>query len=185
MQSGQEETPVVARDTATDERRRVLNVAIETFASRGYYGTTTDQIAHAAGKAQSGLLRRFRSKEQLFLEVLDEALGQLLSSFRTAVAATSTTGASGTVTRLASSIQEHEVLARLLLRGCVLGSELAIGPAVRNGLVEIYRFLRDDAGLGPEAAARLIGDMTALAIFPHNPGATTLGSMSDPVPPGS
>lgn len=56
----------------SDERRvQVLRVAAELFARHGFAGTTTRQIAAAAGTTETVLFRLFPTKEALYLDVLE------------------------------------------------------------------------------------------------------------------
>ena len=59
---------------ARDEvRRRLLEAAARDFAERGFEATNIDQVAVAAGVAKGTIYNYFRSKEELFGEVLTEA----------------------------------------------------------------------------------------------------------------
>jgi len=50
---------------ATDARSRLLAAAVESFASKGFHGTTTRGIASAAGMSPAALYVHHRSKEDL------------------------------------------------------------------------------------------------------------------------
>jgi AcrR family transcriptional regulator len=52
-------------------RERILQVALEEFASHGYRSASIARIAAASGLSQSGLLHHFRSKEELLIAVLE------------------------------------------------------------------------------------------------------------------
>ncbi|NAZ81326.1 TetR family transcriptional regulator [Kineococcus sp. R8] len=54
-----------------ESRSRVLEVALELFASKGFRGTSIAQIADRAGLSQSGLLHHFPSKVALLTAALD------------------------------------------------------------------------------------------------------------------
>ena len=51
-------------------RRRILDVAWQAFAERGFRGTSFNEIAHAAGLTVAGLIYHFPSKVGLFAAVL-------------------------------------------------------------------------------------------------------------------
>ena len=55
-------------------RARVLDVAARVFAERGYRAATMDEIASEAGLSKGGLYWNFASKEELFMELLDQRL---------------------------------------------------------------------------------------------------------------
>jgi AcrR family transcriptional regulator len=56
--------------TATElTRARLIRTALELFTTRGYYDTTTAQIAKKAGIAEGTIYRHFASKQQLVNEL--------------------------------------------------------------------------------------------------------------------
>ncbi len=54
-----------------DTRERILNAAIEAFATNGYAQTTMDDIAARAGVAKGTLYWRFKGKEELLFAGID------------------------------------------------------------------------------------------------------------------
>lgn len=57
--------------TADERRETVLRTAIGAFAARGYFGTTTTEVAKAAGISQAYVYRLFPNKEVLFTAVVE------------------------------------------------------------------------------------------------------------------
>jgi len=76
-----------AFDKIPEEKRvRILNVAIHEFSSKGYNAASINTIAKDSGISIGGMYRYFKSKEALFMSVLDrgynlleEALSKILS----------------------------------------------------------------------------------------------------------
>ncbi|MEU6094449.1 MFS transporter [Streptomyces sp. NPDC047079] len=66
-----EERPSRQLSTAEERRETVLRTAIGAFAARGYRGTTTAEVAKAAGISQAYVYRLFPSKESLFTAVVE------------------------------------------------------------------------------------------------------------------
>lgn len=65
---------MVARaDAAVATRERVLDVAVELFTDHPYDDVSIDRIAHRAAVAKRTILRRFESKEALFLVAMERA----------------------------------------------------------------------------------------------------------------
>jgi TetR/AcrR family transcriptional regulator len=136
---------------AAERRALILEAARTVFGQRGYYGTTTDQVASAAGVSQPYVVRMFGSKEQLFLDVLDDALQTLLGAFRQALADADARGLTGKEREYAVGMTYLELAATkglhtTLLQAFVCGSEPAIGKAAREGFLDVYRFMRDELG---------------------------------------
>src|SRR6187549_3853455 len=65
-------------DVVTDFRRaQVIAAARERFTKHGLAGTTMDGIAQAAGVAKGTVYLYYRSKEDIFRQILDEDLAHL------------------------------------------------------------------------------------------------------------
>lgn len=69
------------RLNAADRRRQLLRVAKKLFSQNGYKMTTTANIAKAANVTEPILYRHFRSKKNLFLEVLNEIRRETLDQW--------------------------------------------------------------------------------------------------------
>jgi TetR/AcrR family transcriptional regulator len=62
----------IKRHVPSEQRRQqILDAAAELFAQRGFAGTTTRQIASAAGIAEMVLFRHFETKERLYAAILE------------------------------------------------------------------------------------------------------------------
>jgi len=59
------------RMAAADRRRHLVETAIRVFSDGSYRGTTTAEIARAAGVSEPILYRHFASKRELYLAALD------------------------------------------------------------------------------------------------------------------
>lgn len=66
-------TSVPREVRAEHQRERVLALATEVFAKRGYEGTTIDGLLAAGGVGVSNFYSLFKGKEECFLAVLDRA----------------------------------------------------------------------------------------------------------------
>jgi TetR/AcrR family transcriptional regulator len=60
------------RMSGVDRRRQIIRVAIELFSKRGFRGTTTKQIAEAAGISEAIIFRHFAKKQDLYTAILDD-----------------------------------------------------------------------------------------------------------------
>jgi AcrR family transcriptional regulator len=164
------DVPGSARMTAEERRERILTAAAEVFGRRGYVGATTDQVARAAGISQPYVVRLFGSKEALFLAVIESAKDALLTAFRAAL--DDVPAGSGYDGALGKALGERYVdLARergihlSLLQSFVLGADPVIGAAARAGYLEIWRMLREEAGLGTEEAQDFLARGMLLSVL--------------------
>src|SRR5207237_7962338 len=58
---------------AGEERRlQILRVAMRVFSQSGFRGTTTKEIAMAAGVSEAMVFRHFATKEELYSAILDQ-----------------------------------------------------------------------------------------------------------------
>jgi AcrR family transcriptional regulator len=69
------------RMRADKRRTQLLNVAAELFAERGYRGTTTAELAKAAGVTEPILYRHFASKLELFVTLIEEVSTEVLDAW--------------------------------------------------------------------------------------------------------
>src|SRR5256714_12619645 len=60
-----------ARMTAEDRKLQILRVALSLFSQKGFGGTTTKEIAQAAGVSEAMVFRHFATKQELYTAILD------------------------------------------------------------------------------------------------------------------
>ena len=158
------------RKTAGERRESILRAAAQVFGRRGYVGATTDQVAKAAGISQPYVVRLFGSKEALFLAVLDDAKHELLTAFRETIATVHASGPEP-VDLFVALGDRYMDLARergvhlSLLQGFVQGAEPVIGAAAREGYLDIWRFLREEAGFTVEQGRDFLGRGMLLSVL--------------------
>ena len=70
-------TPTVTKDNETEAR--ILKAAERLFARRGYGGTTTRDLAQAAGVAEGTLFRHFDSKKAILVQVATNGWVEILT----------------------------------------------------------------------------------------------------------
>ncbi|WP_188434569.1 TetR/AcrR family transcriptional regulator [Microbacterium murale] len=145
---------------SSDERReQIVLAAIAVFGARGYVGTTTDEVAKAAGVSQPYVVRLFGSKENLFLAAMDESLEQMMSSFRAAlVADDSELSTEKRIGQAYVELLNVRGLHQMLAHSYLLGSHPVIGPAARRGFTTVWRFFREDAGFDAESARNFLAE---------------------------
>jgi TetR/AcrR family transcriptional regulator len=143
--------PVATRLPAAERRERILASASEVFGVRGYAGTTTDQVAQAAGISQPYVVRMFGTKENLFVEVLNRAQDKLKAEFRSVIADNLAVGGNreelgAALGRSYIDLIEDRGILLSLMQGFVMGHDPVIGETARRGFLAMYAILRDEAG---------------------------------------
>jgi AcrR family transcriptional regulator len=64
-------TQTGARMAGEERRLQILAVAVSLFSERGFRGTTTKEIAQAAGVSEAMVFRHFATKQELYAAILD------------------------------------------------------------------------------------------------------------------
>ena len=139
---------VVSRMAGEARRLQILLVAISLFAKKGFRGTTTKEIAQAAGVSEAMVFRHFATKEELYSAILDHkacAGGDLDFCEGEAVAeAISRKDDRAVFERLAHEVLEHHEhdteFLRLLMFAALEGHELAQMFWERN-VLQVYEVL--------------------------------------------
>src|SRR5437762_1771431 len=57
-----------------DRRNQIVAVAMDLFASKGFNGTTTKEIAEAAGVSEAIIFRHFAKKKDLYSAIIDSKM---------------------------------------------------------------------------------------------------------------
>lgn len=83
---------VRTRRNAKEVQRLILESARELFATKGYAGTSTREIAEHAGVYEKMIYRRFGSKAELFEAAVLEPFNEVVTSYLDAWAAQAATG---------------------------------------------------------------------------------------------
>ncbi len=68
-------------EIVASRKDQIINHAAVLFASQGYYKTTTAHVAEAVGVTQPYVFHFFKTKEQLYLAVLDRAFHRMQEAF--------------------------------------------------------------------------------------------------------
>lgn len=63
--------PAAGRMNAEERRRQIVRVAMQLFSERGFRGTTTKEIAQAAGVSEAIIFRHFNTKDDLYTAIID------------------------------------------------------------------------------------------------------------------
>ena len=146
---------VQQRMRSADRRALILDAATEVFGARGYLGTTTDDVARAAGISQPYVVRMFGSKERLFVEVIERARTALLETFHEALAQNEARSVAELHQALGDAyvdLVERRGIHLSLLQGFVQGADPVVGAAARQGFLDVWSLLRNEARFTPDQA---------------------------------
>lgn len=69
---------MATRLPAPERRRQLLGIAVEVFGGRGFHAASMDDVARAAGVTKPVLYQHFRSKRELYREILEDVGEQLV-----------------------------------------------------------------------------------------------------------
>ncbi|HEY2567534.1 MAG TPA: TetR/AcrR family transcriptional regulator [Candidatus Aquirickettsiella sp.] len=62
-------------------KRKVLKTAIELFASKGFNGTSTAEIASVSGMSQATVFKYFKTKRELLESIIEPAIEHLIPNY--------------------------------------------------------------------------------------------------------
>jgi AcrR family transcriptional regulator len=170
---------VTLRMHGDERRRQLIDVAMRVFATHGFRGTTTREIARAAGVSEAIIFTHFATKEELYSAILDQKAHDLVipETFSKLAGFIAEKDDVGFFYTLAISILNHqekdEDFLRLMLHSALEGHEMA--DAFFEGLVlEVYGFIgeyireRQNDGAFKDAEPRVIAQSFIGTIFHHS-----------------
>jgi AcrR family transcriptional regulator len=141
------------RLAAQHRREQLIKAAMRLFSEQGFHGTTTREIAEAAGVNEAIIFRHFASKEELYWAVVSEQIHS--SGRRQKIAEYLASGQSDgeVLARIAETLlmrtQEDAALTRLLLFSSLRSAELS-DQLFRTYISEGYELLSNYIKAGIE-----------------------------------
>ncbi|MCO6000217.1 TetR/AcrR family transcriptional regulator [Actinoallomurus rhizosphaericola] len=139
--------------TAEERRATVMRTAIAAFAARGFYGTTTTEVAKHAGISQAYLYRLFPDKEALFVAVVDYCALRIRECLAEGAARTESGDPRAVLAAMADSyaqlISDRSLLMVLMQANCA-ASEPAIRDAVQACYARQVEYVRAVSGAPEE-----------------------------------
>jgi AcrR family transcriptional regulator len=120
-----------ARMAAEDRKLQILRIAVSLFSQKGFGGTTTKEIAQAAGVSEAMVFRHFATKQELYTAILDHKAcsGDAMNPEEMVAEALKLKDDRAVFERLAlGALNHHECdpeFQRLLLHSALEGHELA------------------------------------------------------------
>ncbi len=145
-----------ARLPAAERRRELIEAAVRVFTEGSYRGTTTAEIARAAGISEPILYRHFASKRDLFLAALDHLWGQVRAGWVEVLASSDDPAASlEELGRRHLSVHRCKFqLAELWVQALTESADdPELGKHLRRHLLGVHDFVADAIRRGQEAGA--------------------------------
>lgn len=144
-----QEVQTAPRMKAADRRELILEAATAVFGAKTYVGTTTDEVARAAGVSQPYVVRLFGTKAKLYIAVIERAYERVIAEFRQVQAGPPPELKKRMGAAYAGLLSERGMLP-VIANSTALGGDPEIGPVARAGFNSIWRFVRDEAGFTEE-----------------------------------
>ncbi|MCD2441109.1 TetR/AcrR family transcriptional regulator [Agromyces sp. SYSU K20354] len=137
------------RMKAAERRELILEAATAVFGANSYVGTTTDEVARAAGVSQPYVVRLFGTKAKLYIAVIERAYERIISEFSRVLPGPPDERLKRMGAAYAGLLSERGMLP-VIANSTALGGDPEIGPVARDGFNGIWRFVRDEAGFSEE-----------------------------------
>src|SRR3954468_2485467 len=139
--------------TADQRREDVLEVAMGVFADRGFHGTSTAEVARAAGISHAYLFKLFPTKSELAIAVAERCFEHTYATFSDAGERARRDGeevlpAIGTA--YAELISDRETLLVQLHSFTAAAADPAVRDAVRGGFARLYELVSGESGASDE-----------------------------------
>lgn len=134
------------RMTGDARRSQILQVAIELFSRNGFSGTTTKEIARAAGVSEAMVFRHYATKDELYSAILDwkACEGRATNPFELlSEAMAEKDDYKVFYLMMLNALNKHEAdpqFMRLLFHSALEGHELA-DMFIEKNLLPIYEFM--------------------------------------------
>lgn len=139
--------------TAEARREQIVAAAVSVFAVRGYFGTSTTEVAHAAGISQAYLYRLYPDKQALFIAVIDHCGQQLHTALTTALAEIGQVDPAQALSELSQAyrqlVSDVDML-RVLMHGNCAAAEPRIREAVRDCYAKQVHLVSGIPGISAE-----------------------------------
>ena len=143
------------RQSAEQRREAVLAAALGAFARGGLHGTSTEEIAAAAGISQPYLFRLFGTKKKLFLATIERCMAETLELFREAAGERrghEALDAMGKAYLAMVTTDRTRLLAQM--EGYAACDDSEVRDAMRAGYGKLHLFVETVSGLDEAAVAR-------------------------------
>jgi AcrR family transcriptional regulator len=146
--------PSGPRQTAEERREAVLVAAQDAFARGGLHGTSTEEIADAAGISQPYLFRLFGTKKKLFLATIERCMADTLELFREAAGDLRGTDALDAMgDAYVTMLMSDRMRLLVQMEAYAACDDPDVREAMRSGYGKLHLFVETVSGVDDEAVA--------------------------------
>ncbi|GAA2781199.1 TetR/AcrR family transcriptional regulator [Crossiella cryophila] len=136
--------------TAEERRETVLRTAVGAFAAKGYYGTTTTEVAKLAGISQAYIYRLFPNKEALFVAVVQRCFAQIQEALTRGAASAPDRTPEAVISAMGEAyarlVADRDLLLLQLHAQAAAASDELVRSAVQAGYAQLVEYVREVSG---------------------------------------
>ncbi|HXQ18129.1 MAG TPA: TetR/AcrR family transcriptional regulator [Acidimicrobiales bacterium] len=135
---------------ADERREQVLGAAMAVFAHDGYEGTSTEDVAKAAGISQPYLFRLFDTKKALFIAMVERGFGAVGQAFRQAADGLTGEPALEAMGDAYGQLLANRDLLRIQLHAYAASEDPDIRAVTRRSFADLWRLVTEISELPEE-----------------------------------
>jgi AcrR family transcriptional regulator len=170
---------------ANERKAQLLDTAAEVFAKYGYSGTTTAELAKAAGVSEPIIYRHFKNKKELFIALVEHSGADTIALWESSLA--ETTDPSERLMRLIASnpmvTMKGNVRYRVIVAAMTEVEEPEVQKALQQHIATLHAFISREIRRSQSSDAvskRFSPEVTAWALIQIGIGYGTLAALGVP-----
>ena len=164
------------RQTADERRASVLEAAGHEFAVKGLYGTSTEDIARAAGISQPYLFRLFGSKKGLYLATYQHCADEVYVAFADAAKGLSGEDALNAMGEAFTELMQNRDRLMLMLKTWATCDDDEICEVARADWRKLVDLAEQVSGEPPEVVTRFFANGMLISVL------MSMNLLEDPEP---
>jgi AcrR family transcriptional regulator len=138
---------------ADERKEQVLSAAMAVFARDGFSGTSTEDVAKAAGISQPYLFRLFDTKKALFIAVVERGFDAVGQAFRRAADSLEGERALEAMGAAYRELLANRDLLLMQLHAYAASEDPEVRAVTRRAFAELWRLVAETSGLDEERIA--------------------------------
>jgi AcrR family transcriptional regulator len=135
---------------ADERKEQVLAAAMAVFARDGFSGTSTEDVAKAAGISQPYLFRLFDTKKALFIALVERGFGAVGQAFRRAADGLDGERALDAMGEAYRELLADRDLLLMQLHAYAASEDPDVRAVTRRAFAELWRLVAETSGLEEE-----------------------------------